>query len=111
MTYTINGKEYSEFDINVRCAEIFGLKLSKEQYMHYGDRDENVVLIGRARDSYGVNYTRSPADTDAIIDKCWDELMSVKYEYCVLSRWQYLRHEHKCTKLVAACICLIELNE
>jgi hypothetical protein len=111
MTYTINGKQYTEFDINKRCAEIFGLKLSKEQYMHYGDRDENVVLIGRARDSYGVNYTRSPSDTDAIIDKCWDELTSVACISTHNIEWHQIILKHNCTKLVAACICLIELNE
>jgi hypothetical protein len=118
MTYTINGKEWTEFDINLRCAELLGFKVSKEQYMNYGDRDENVVLIGSARDSYGVNYTRNPADTDAIIDKCWGELMSSKDErgcgtwtHWDHVKWQRLMNEHNCTKLVAACICYIEMQE
>jgi hypothetical protein len=117
MTYTINGKEYTEFDINKRCAELLGFKVSKEQYMHYGDRDENVVLIGRARDLYGVNYTRNPADTYAIIDKCWDELMKLTETFDdgiadgLCTRWEYLIDYDKCTKLVAACICYIEINE
>jgi hypothetical protein len=117
MTYTINGKEWTEFDINYRCAELLGFKASKEQYMHYGDRDENVVLIGRARDSYGVNYTRNPADTDAIIDKCWDKLMKLTETFDdgiadgLCTRWEYLMDYAKCTKLVAACICYIEMKE
>jgi hypothetical protein len=105
MTYTINGKQYTEFDINERCAELMGAKYHIEQedtvhpYLYSEFLNEE------------IDYCNLAQDTDAIIDKCWDELMSVEYGYCVLSRWQYLRHEHKCTKLVAACICLIELNE
>ena len=109
MTYTINGKEWTEFDINKRCAELLGLEVSKEQWMHYGDRDENLVLIGKVRDSYAVNYTRNPADTWHIIEKCWDELMCSMYDGHI--HWVDLTQEHQCTKLTAACICLIEENK
>jgi hypothetical protein len=94
MTYTINGKEWTEFDINKRCAELYN---------------------GVYRD-----YCNNPADTDAIIDKCWEELMiDVDCEgnlepYADMSfgiNWQYLMGEHNCTKLVAACICYIEMQE
>jgi hypothetical protein len=27
------------------------------------------------------------------------------------TKWDYLIEKHKCTKLVAACICFIEINE
>jgi hypothetical protein len=111
MTYTINGKEWTELDINKRCAELMNLTVLALQ-----DVDDSSVKVHP-----GFNFCPSevdfynpcnnPADTDAIIDKCLNELMSVKYEYCVLSRWQYLMHQHKCTKLVAACICFIEINE
>jgi hypothetical protein len=97
MTYTINGKPYTEFDINERCAEIMEHKT--------------------------VNYCRSAHYTLPIIDKCWDELMEwVEHSgesatgmsefvdmYGV--KWEYLIEKHNCSKLVAACICLIELNE
>jgi hypothetical protein len=112
MTYTINGKQYTESDINERCAALMGFELKQKSMV-----DEGNIFVIDMSDHLGELYRRipqycnSPIDTDAIIDKCWDELMSVKYEYCVISRWQYLRHEHKCTKLVAACICLIELSE
>jgi hypothetical protein len=117
MTYTISGKQYTEFDINKRCADILGLKVSKEQYMHYGDRDENVVLIGRARDSYGVNYCSIWSDASAIIDKCWDELNKVNVSYdstgrmITSTKWNSIMIAHECTKLTAACICLIWLDE
>jgi hypothetical protein len=117
MTYTINGKEWTEFDINLRCAELLGFKASKEQYMHYGDRDENVVLIARARDSYGVNYCNVWNDASHIIDKCFHELMKLTETFDdgiadgLCTRWEYLMDYDKCTKLVAACICYIELNE
>ena len=112
MTYTINGKLYAEFGINKRCAEI--LAWESEPNVKSVEFDGNncfwVEHVGFS--AFPVqHYCNNPADTDAIIDKCWDELMSVKYEYCVLSRWQYLMHQHKCTKLVAACICFIEINE
>jgi hypothetical protein len=104
MTYTINGKQYTEFDINKRCAELMGVAVLIGKW-----KTVDYLMLECGFSDY--NPCNDPADTDAIIDKCWDELMSVKYEYCVLSRWQYLRHEHKCTKLVAACICLIEMRE
>jgi hypothetical protein len=110
MTYTINGWEYSELGINKRCADLMGIEYElNDIYVMVSD---TVASIETGVDEF-MEYCpcNNPIDTDAIIDKCFDELMSVKYEYCVLSKWQYLRHEHNCTKLVAACICLIELNE
>jgi hypothetical protein len=110
MAYTINGKPYTELDINKRCAELLAIKyITNDVYVLIPDP----VMSMEASCSQYVEYNpcTNPVDTDAIIDKCWNELMSVKYEYCVLSRWQYLMHQHKCTKLVAACICYIEMQE
>jgi hypothetical protein len=111
MTYTINGKQYTEFDINKRCAEIF----YGDRYIDFHDfaYDGHSVIYLEYGMELRTEYKPFSKISEAwpIIEKCWDELMAVKYEYCVLSRWQYLRHEHNCTKLVAACICLIELNE
>ena len=115
MTYTISDKEYTEFDINKRCAEILGINVSKEQYMYFGDRDENVIITGSGGPelSSSVNYTRNPSDTDAIIDKCWDELNEsiLRNGGRRKSHWQDTMQQHNCTKLVAACICYIEINE
>ena len=65
-------------------------------------------------------YTRNPLEVWPIIDKCWDELMvDVDDEgglepYADMrfgTKWQLLMYKHNCTKLIAACICYIELNE
>jgi hypothetical protein len=91
MTYTINGKPYTEFDINKRCAEIMEHKT--------------------------VNYCRSAHYTLPIIDKCWNELNKVNVSYdstgrmITSTKWNSVMFAHDCTKLTAACICLIELNE
>jgi hypothetical protein len=106
MTYTINGKQYTEFDINKRCAEIqYPDKVYYEQY------ETCRVQIPEGDDFY-FNPCNNPSDTDAIIDKCWDELMEKIYVHCSTpTRWENTIEKHNCTKLVAACICLIELNE
>jgi hypothetical protein len=54
-----------------------------------------------------------PTDTDAIIDKCWDELNEsiLRNGGRRKSHWQDTMQQHNCTKLTAACICYIELNE
>tara|TARA_R110000803_G_scaffold13771_1_gene38501 strand:+ start:849 stop:1187 length:339 start_codon:yes stop_codon:yes gene_type:complete len=112
MTYTINGKQYTEFDINKRCAELLGVHVEVKGTINdmYLDKDQDEEY------SPCIN----PADTDAIINKCWDELMKdigreeVEPEldegvYDI--KWVHLIKKRNCTKLVAACICLIELNE
>jgi hypothetical protein len=117
MTYTINGKEYTEFDINKRCAELMKFTVSALQ-----DIDDSSVKVHPCFnfcpseiDFY--NPCNNPADTDAIINKCWDELMTiydVKFKtgvYSSQTEWDELIDKHNCTKLVAACICYIELNE
>jgi hypothetical protein len=97
MTYTINGKQYTESDINERCAELMKV---------------TVLIVRRDYKPYS-----NPADTWPIIDKCWDELMKLTETFKdgfadgLCTRWEYLMDYDKCTKLVAACICLIELNE
>ena len=85
MTYTINGKEWTEFDINERCAELMAHEV--------------------------VNYCRSAHYAWTIIDKCWDELMVVHLTDDYYARWECIMSKHNCTKLVAACICYIEINE
>ena len=110
MTYTINGKQYTEFDINKRCAELMGIK-----------HDINDVYVMIADDVMGIetgcdefmeyNPCHSPADTWPIIEKCWDELMLPPYEHSAPSMWESIIDKHQCTKLVAACICFIEVSE
>jgi hypothetical protein len=103
MTYTIDGKEYTEFDINLRCAELMGAKYHIEQedtvhpYLYSEFLNEE------------IDYCNLAQDTDAIIDKCWDELIYADYRRNVT--WEILMEKHNCTKLVAACICYIEINE
>jgi hypothetical protein len=103
MTYTINGKEWTEFDINKRCADIMNLI-----YRIYGDGTVHKGIFDLSADKYFCPCN-SPSDTDAIIDKCWDELIFADYRRNVT--WEMLMEKHECTKLVAACICYIEINE
>jgi hypothetical protein len=120
-TYTINGKTYTEFDINKRCAELLGFKIKVDESNWQGQNGFTVKVIRTFRiDDDFVNYSpcTTSADTDAIIDKCWDELMSSKDERgCGIwthwdhVKWQRLMNEHNCTKLIAACICYIENND
>ena len=113
MKYTINGKEWTEFDINLRCAELLGAPISFSRLP--SKIFKLSVNTGGFTDE--VNYCNSPSDTDAIIDKCWDELMKLTETFDdgiadgLCTRWEYLMDYDKCTKLVAACICYIEINE
>jgi hypothetical protein len=108
MTYTINGKQYTEFDINKRCAELMGV------HVEFKGTINDMYLDKEQDEEYSPCI--NPADTDAIIDKCWDELMTInsvvfdKGIYSSETEWNQLMDKHNCTKLVAACISLIELN-
>jgi hypothetical protein len=105
MTYTINGKEYTEFDINLAIAEINILSLDMSEAM------DRVVAIQMRRKP--PNYCTNPVDTWPIIEKCWDELNALYANGVtkVITKWQRTIEKHNCTKLVAACICFIEINE
>ena len=104
--YTINGKEYSQFDINKRCAELMGSTINNPH--------PNAKILIRLKDSvvadFGVvNYCNNPSDTWSIIEKIWDELMVVTRSFiCDFTQWDDLIEKHNCSKLVAACICFIE---
>ena len=105
--YTIKGKDYSEFDINKRCAELMGIKYdTNDVYVMIPD---DVMSIETGNDEL-IEYApcHSPSDTWPIIEKCWDELIFADYRREV--NWDALMEEHKCTKLAAACICFIESN-
>ena len=116
MTYTINGKEWAELDINKRCAELMGFSavMSKP--------DNGLCMVRKIDGHVGLIPYKpfcNPSDTWYIIDKCWGRLLEmvndcglIDYaEFCDKNKWQYLMKKHNCTKLVAACICLIEINE
>ena len=108
MKYTINGKEYTEFDINMKCAELLGHIIASFQ-----SKDFIFVRVGEdeSEKNHKVDYARDAADTWPIIEKCWDELMVVHMTIDYVSNWQDIMDQHNCTKLVAACICFIEINE
>ena len=56
-------EEMSEFDINKLVAEKLGRNVSSEQWMHLGDRDENLVIIDTSsKSSRIVNRTFDTAD-------------------------------------------------
>jgi hypothetical protein len=98
MTYTINGKEWTEFDINLRCAQLVGYNI------HF-------IKDIELRKRYW-NALECITHTEAIIDKCWDELMEKTTKFFTeITEWQWIMDKHNCTKLVAACICLIEMQE
>jgi hypothetical protein len=106
MTYTINGKEWTKADINKQCAELMGIYCHKsEGGAHAMIRDLSTPWVRYIE----YNPCGNPSDTDAIIDKCWDELIYADYERHVT--WEKLMGDQNCTKLVAACICYIEINE
>ena len=104
MTYTKNGKEWTEFDINKRCAELMEI-------------DAHVVewafgwAILHSRKASWVHYDpcTNPSDTWPIIEKCWERLHST-LRFHPLTDWEFYASEHE-SKLVAACICFIEDNE
>ena len=124
MTYTISGKEWTEFNINKRCAELMGLIVQSEFVKHIGFTKEfhksypNTVWcaeadgLGDQSSAWGqMVFTRCPLDTWPIIEKCWGQLMLPPYEHSTPTMWETIIDKHNCTKLIAACICLIEINE
>ena len=106
MTYTINGKELTELHINRRCAELMSWKELRISSV-------SVQVLNHIYHVYEIyDPCTNPLDTDAIIDKCWDELTKVHAtSLCSYTTWEDIMHKNECTKLVAACICFIEINE
>ena len=115
MTYTINGKEYSEFDINKRCAEILAWESEPHVKSVEFDRHNCFWVEHVGFSAFPVeHYLNNPSDTWPIIEKCWDELSMLVLSsghYPTRTKWNHIIKKHKCTKLVAACICFIELKE
>jgi hypothetical protein len=119
MIYTISGKEYTKVQVDKRCAELMGIPIEEEIYLEL-----NACWTVPINDGFRENYMPTSDAHDAlhIIDKCWDELMTrvttcgkkfVGREQNIIYGilWEYLMKNHNCTKLVAACICYIEINE
>ena len=114
MTYTISGKHYTEFDINKRCADFIPVAIDKNQDAAVKSKSSSVLV-----NNFEYNPCNNPLDTWPVIDKCWGRLLEmvndcglIDYaDFCVCNKWQYIINKHNCTKLVAACICLIEINE
>jgi hypothetical protein len=107
MTYTINGKEWTKSNINERCAELEGKNLPE-----YQPARNSGYNIGNEEFYIGYNPCQNPSDTNAIIDKCWGELNQfVSGKQRMETKWIFTMQKRNCTKLVAACICYIEINE
>jgi hypothetical protein len=102
--YIINGKEYSELDINKRCAGIMGLKVFKGCV---SKRKGDCWVRITPYHNYNPCYNWS--DAGPIIDKVYSKLNSFG-KSSSMTQWEIGIQQHNCTKLVAACICLIEIN-
>jgi hypothetical protein len=130
MNYTINNKQYTLFDIKARCAELMDIEFEiaannfiVRRDLSFGTalntlhefaqcktiEDYNATAINRSDSIYDpcTNWNHA----GPIIEKCWDELTSVSCLSTGNIEWHQLVLKHNCTKLVAACICLIELND
>tara|TARA_R110002126_G_scaffold192495_8_gene340678 strand:- start:1682 stop:2008 length:327 start_codon:yes stop_codon:yes gene_type:complete len=105
-TYTINGKEYSEFAINKWCAELRDLKDVHE------NNGRVFFTSTEMQSKRAFEPCTDPSDTWPIIEKYWDELMEIwmNEDGTTYTTWDYAIEKHNCTKLVAACICFIEVN-
>ena len=103
-TYNINGKEYTEFDINKRCAELMAMPhevirpIDGEPYIYSHDT------------TWGYEPFSESGDAWDIIEKAWDELEGVCQGGCE-TVWNSIIDMHKCSKTAAACICFIENNK
>ena len=113
MKYTINNKEYTEFDINKSCAELRYKNTNCAVETKGGIVFIDNSMVCKLRE---YNPCNNPQDTDAIIDKVFNCLLesvtcyhkdTAEWEEI---RWNYIIQKHNCTKLVAACICFIEMN-
>ena len=102
----LNGEEWTELDINKRCAELMGIEINKKIFSHL-----KVCWTVAPVGYLSVKYMPTLDGNHAlqIIDKCWDQLIYADYRRDV--NWEIIMEQHNCTKLVAACICLIEINE
>jgi hypothetical protein len=121
MTYTINGKEYTELDIKKKCAE---LHLPCDYEINENDKSIDLIVVQTWLGAHGQPDERTVKygsfdpctnwnDAGPIIEKCWDELneSTLRNGGRRKSRWQDTMQQHNCTKLIAACICLIESKE
>jgi hypothetical protein len=108
MKYTINGKDYTEFDINKRCAELMGVYL---MIMNTAI-GKQVRYMDNGHGGYRLyDPCNNALEGWPIIEKCWGELMIVHVTNNYYANWDLIMDDYKCTKLVAACICFIEINE
>lgn len=139
----INGKDYTELEINKRCAEIIKPEVKGYDFAKVMEKYEtwdDVLELGITKNSCVIGYTEqgesittgggldlwsmydpcnSPHHTWPIIEKVWDELMKLVNKHgdepktkngIFWTRWQHLQEMYNCNKLVAACICLVEVN-
>ena len=79
----MNYETASDFDINKAVAEALSLKISSDQYMGYGDRDENVVLLSvLSEGDKAVDYCNNPSDAwPIIVENRISVLHSSEYRY------------------------------
>ena len=104
---------WTKFEINKAVAEFEGLKISKNQYREFGDRDGNCVLVDmhNVGDTV-VDYCNNPSDTWPIIfDNRLCITASLSDDYWVAS---HARKEIECrhkNPLVAAMIVYLMIKD
>ena len=121
-TYTINGKQYTEFDLNKRCAELEGISWYLPPETENNNSNSWVYSNNYdvSNNQWLPNYCTRPDSCSHIIQKCWNGLMDV-IEYTpkaepflgtrMITKWELVMQEHNCDQLVAACIYYVEQND
>lgn len=92
----------TEFELNKRFAEIIGHKTLPVYQDGVG-----VVVSTENDETVYFNPSANSADCWPIIEKCWGELFS-QNTHLSDTEWERLVGAYGCTKLQAACICLVE---
>lgn len=113
----MNYEQMSDFEINKAVAEALNLTVCDEQYLHYGDRDERVVLVEIVKGGSveGKDYCNNPSDAWPMIVENQIHIIP-RFYYCPRTKddWHCHRNGHSATDvnpLRAAMIVFLKMKE
>lgn len=109
----------SDFEIGKALAIECGKVIASEQYFHYGDRDENVVLLFPAGDSFNINnhadimpmaFERGVSIVKTDNENLW-LAMSAAYRLSVFRQAEIMVQDESPLRAIACCLILVLQGE
>ncbi len=107
----MNYSELTYFQINMMVFKMSSIYEPWDTFVDNKLPGRDYILCHDGDSWHEFDPCNNPSDAWPIIEEIWDELMREEFRGCGVTVWKHVMEEYKCSKLRAAMICFLSMDE